>query len=128
MEGCIGNECGGLAAIAASRGIAFWLWVLFSITDCGICNISYIQVKIVRIKDFVLAKRIVCGDVFEPLNNSQRIVHGDVPEPLKNSISFDMGSLLAGAKFEGVKCSYGRVEIMRSFRAKSYGSEMFIND
>ncbi|KAD2804685.1 hypothetical protein E3N88_38062 [Mikania micrantha] len=35
-----------------------------------------------------------------------------------------MGSLLAGAKFGGVKCSFGRVDIMRSFRAKSYGSEI----
>ncbi|KAD4585377.1 hypothetical protein E3N88_22978 [Mikania micrantha] len=36
--------------------------------------------------------------------------------------------VVVGAKFEGVKCSYGRVDIMRSFRAKSYWSEMFIND
>ncbi|KAL8245812.1 hypothetical protein R6Q59_007028 [Mikania micrantha] len=43
-------------------------------------------------------------------------------------VSLDMGSLLAGAKFGGVKCSYGRVDIMRSLRARSYGSEMFIND
>ncbi|KAL8252238.1 hypothetical protein R6Q59_035931 [Mikania micrantha] len=64
-----------------------------------------------------LAQRIECGDVPESFKNSQRIVHGDVPEPLKNC-----------AKFEGVKCSYGRVDIMRSFRAKSYWSEMFIND
>ncbi|KAD2805355.1 hypothetical protein E3N88_38732 [Mikania micrantha] len=37
-------------------------------------------------------------------------------------------AILEGAKFGGVKCSYGRVDIMRSFQAKSYGSEMFIND
>ncbi|KAD5317948.1 hypothetical protein E3N88_17894 [Mikania micrantha] len=47
---------------------------------------------------------------------------------LKEMVSLDMGSLLAGAKFGGVKCSYGRVDILRSFRAKSYGSEMLNND
>ncbi|KAD3067792.1 hypothetical protein E3N88_35705 [Mikania micrantha] len=51
---------------------------------------------------------------------AQRIVRGDVPEPLKNC------SLLVDAKFGGVK--YGRVDIMRSFRAKSYSGEMFLND
>ncbi|KAD4585764.1 hypothetical protein E3N88_23365 [Mikania micrantha] len=57
---------------------------------------------------------------------TQRIVRG--VNLSRTLVSLEMGSFLAGAKFGGVKCSYGRVDIMRSFRAKSYGSEMFIND